>query len=54
MVFERLHGTLGRIDAMVCWLYKLPFVILLLDEGFDWFCALIVGDIECRLVSFIF
>ena len=54
MIFKHLDGTLGRIDAMVRWLYKLSFAILLLEEGLDWFRALIVGDVECRLVPFIF
>ena len=54
MVFERLDGTFGRIDAMVYWLYKLPFAVFLLEAGFYWFLALIVRHIECRLVSFIF
>ena len=54
MIFKRLDGTLGRVDAMVCWFYKLPFVIFLLEEGLDWFRSLVVGDVECRLVPFIF
>ena len=40
VIFKRLDGTLSRIDAMVCWLYKLPFVILLLEEGFCWFLCI--------------
>ena len=54
VVFERLDGTLGRIDAMVRWLFKLPFAVFFLEEGFDWFRTLIVCHVECRLVSFIF
>ena len=54
MIFKRLDGTLGHIDAMVRWLYKLLFAIFLLEEGLDWFRALIVGDVESRLVPFIF
>ena len=33
MVFERLDGTFGRIDAMVRRLYKLPFFEDLLLVG---------------------
>ena len=54
MIFKRLDGTLGCVDAMVRCFYKLPFAIFLLEEGLDWFGALIVGDVECRLVPFIF
>ena len=53
MVFERLDGTFGRIDAMVRRLEKLPFAVLFLEEGFYRFRALIVRHIEGRLVSFI-
>ena len=54
VIFKRLDCTLGRVDAMVCWLYKLSSAIFLLEEGLDWFGALIVGDFECRLVPFVF
>ena len=54
VLFKRLDGMLGRDDAMIRWFYKLPFAILLLEEGLDRFGALIVGDIECRLVYFVF
>ena len=54
MILKRLDGTPGRVDAMVRWFYKLPFAIFLLEEVLDWFCVLFVGDIECRLVPFIF
>ena len=54
MIFKRLDGTLGCVDAMVRWFYKLPFAIFLLEEGLDRFGALIVGDVECRRVSFVF
>ena len=52
MVFERLDGTFGRIDAVVHRLEKLLFAVLFLEEGFYRFRALIVRHIECRLVSF--
>ena len=54
MVFICLDGPLGCVDAMVCWFDKLPLAILLLEEGFDGFGALVVGDVECRFVPFIF
>ena len=54
MELEHLDGTFSRIDAVVCRLEKLPFAVLLLEEGFDWICALVVGHVECGLVSFIF
>ena len=53
MIFTRLDCTLGRVDAMVRWFYKLPCASILLDEGLDRFSALNVSDVECRLVPFI-
>ena len=54
MVFICLDGLFGCVDAMVCWFDELPLAILLLEEGLDRFGALVVGDLECRLVSFVF
>ena len=39
---------------MVCWFYKLPFAILLLEDGFDGLRALVIGDVKGRFVPFIF
>ena len=47
MIFKRLDGAFGCVDAMVCWFDKLPLAILLLEEGLDRFGTLIVGEVEC-------
>ena len=54
MILKRLDGTLGCVDAMVRWLFELQFAIFLLEEGLNRFGVLIVIDVECRLVSFVF
>ena len=42
VVLERLDGPSGRIDAVVCRFDKLPFAVLLLEEGF-----LLALSIDC-------
>ena len=54
VILEYLDGLLGCIDAVICWFKKLPFAVLLLEEGFDRLHTLIVCHVECWLVSFIF
>ena len=51
MVFERLDGPFGRIDAMVVWLDELGRAILLLHECFDGRGGLIVRDVENGFVT---
>ncbi len=51
MVFERLDGPFGRIDAMVVWLDKLGRAILLLHECLDGRGGLIVRDVENGFVT---
>ena len=54
MVLVVLDGALCCVDAVVGRFDELPFAILFLQEGLDGFCALIVGYVEGRRVSFIF
>ena len=45
MIFERLYGAFGRVNAVVMWLKKHELAILVGKELFDLLCALIVHHI---------
>ena len=52
MVFESLDRSLGGVDAVICWLNKLPFAVLLFEVRFERRGGLVVGYVESGLVSF--
>ena len=53
MVFVRFDGSFCCVDSIIVWLTKLPFTGFLLQKFLEWFCCLIVCDVEERLVSLV-
>jgi hypothetical protein len=45
MIFERLDGAFGRINAVVVWLNKHALALIVGEEFFDLLCALVVHHI---------
>ena len=54
MIFERLDGAFGRINAVVVWLNEHELAIIVGEEFLDLPRALIVHHIQFYLVSFAF
>ena len=54
MIFERLDGAFGRVNAVVVWFNKHVLAIFVGEEFLDLPCALIVNHIQFYLVSFAF
>ena len=53
MIFERLNRSFSGVDSMVGWFDELPSAIGFLEIIFDGCCCLIIGHIECWLMSFL-
>ena len=54
MIFESLDGSFGSIDTLVAGLDELEFDVSWIEVGFDYFCSLIVHDIQLWFVTLVF
>ena len=54
MILECLDGPFRRVDAVITRLDKLPLASLRFQEFLEGPCRLVVGDIKCGFVPFIF
>jgi hypothetical protein len=53
VIFERLNRSFSGVDAMVGWFDELPSAIGFLEILLDGRCCLIIGHVECWLMSFL-